>query len=140
MKNKRIFLLVPEALEFDMLTEDQATAIQMVLGEPQIPMGGTRPYEGYKVVQALISDGFDPDEMINYSIDWEILGLWSWTEQTLDGEITEIIPIDRVRWLEQFQADDYIEDGVDENGYTKFIAVRPTEFKITANYGGLPRL
>ena len=73
---KLVYLLIPEDLTKDDLTADQATAIKMVLGEYHTLMPGTQAVDGKQVCTAITVDGFDPDLMSDYGIDWEILGLW----------------------------------------------------------------
>lgn len=83
----RVILAVPEELEFDMLTAEQRDAIGRVFGQYVMPMPGTVPYGGYKIVDALTADNFHPEDMAALSLNWPILGMW-------DDAGTPVKPID----------------------------------------------
>jgi hypothetical protein len=69
-------LLIPEGLTFDLLSEEQQTAIEGVFGQYVMPMPGTVPVAGMQLCDAITGDNFDPNTMEDYGIDWPILGLW----------------------------------------------------------------
>jgi len=88
----RVILAVPEELEFDMLTAEQRDAIGRVFGQYVMPMPGTVPYGGYKIVDALTADNFHPESMAALSLNWPILGMWN-----SDG--VPVIPLDKAVFL-----------------------------------------
>lgn len=91
-----IYLLIPENLTFDTLTEDQQTAINDVFGQYRMPMSGTKSVDGLVVCDAICSPSFNPDAMTALGLDWEIIGMWA-----QDG--TVIQPLDEAKFLERLQ-------------------------------------
>lgn len=85
---KRVLLLVPEGLTFDMLSEEQQAAINSVFGQYANPMPATIPANGMQIVDAVTADNFDPDVMPQYGIDWPVIGLFQW-----DGKAEEITTV-----------------------------------------------
>lgn len=73
---KRVLLLVPESLTFDMLTQEQQAAINSVFGTYVTPMPGTVDVDGLSVCDALTADNFDPTLMPGLGLDWPIMGIW----------------------------------------------------------------
>lgn len=90
--NHRLILQVPEALTFDMLTQDQQDAIASVFGQYVVPMPGTVPSGGMKVVDAVTAPNFNPANMAQHGLIWPILGMWQ-----DDG--TAVIPLDEAKFL-----------------------------------------
>lgn len=89
---KRVLLLVPQGLTFDMLTPEQQAAINLVFGKYINPMPTSIIFNGMQIVDALTGDNFDPSTMANYGIDWPVLGICQW-----DGVaeyVTIIQPLD----------------------------------------------
>lgn len=95
---KQVILRVPEALEFDMLTEEQQGAIRSVFGQ-FVFMPGTIPANGYKLVDALTADNFNPAVMSDFGLDWPLLFLGRWDGVPGSDWDEIIIPLD---------ADDFI--------------------------------
>lgn len=89
---KRVLLLIPEGLTFDMLTEEQQKAINAIFGEYVIGMTGTVPKDGTIICDALCSDAFNPANMAALGIDWTILALWSASNDI-------IVPLDQPEFL-----------------------------------------
>ena len=81
---KRVLLLVPEGLTFDMLSPEQQEAINSVFGQYANPMPATIPANGMQIVDAVTADNFDPLVMPEYGIDWPVIGLFQW-----DGKAEE---------------------------------------------------
>jgi len=127
MKNKRVFLLIPEGLTFDMLDEKQQEAIAVVLGEYKT---GTITYEGKQVVDAIVVEGFNPDEMKDYGIAWPILGLWVW----VGDEMKELVMLDRANWL------NYLPPTYEYDETGNIIAEHEPVFHIPHNWGGWPEI
>lgn len=75
---KRVLLLVPEGLTFDILSVEQQAAINSVFGQYANPMPSTIPANGMQVVDAVTADNFDPAVMPEYGIDWPVIGMWQW--------------------------------------------------------------
>ncbi len=92
MINYRVILLVPEALEFSMLNEDQQAAIASVFGQYVMPMPGTVTASGMKVVDAITTDNFNPASMGQHGLNWPILGMWN-------SEGVPVIPLDEAVFL-----------------------------------------
>jgi hypothetical protein len=90
--NYRLILQVPEGLTFDMLTQDQQEAIASVFGQYVMPMPGTQPAVGMKVVDAVTAPNFNPANMAQHGLSWPILGMWS-----SDGNA--VIPLDEAKFL-----------------------------------------
>ncbi len=89
---KRVLLLVPEGLTFDMLSVEQQAAINSVFGQYVNPMPATITHNGMQVVDAVTADNFNPTVMVDFGIDWPIVGIMQW-----DGaseEVTIIQPLD----------------------------------------------
>jgi len=72
----RVILRVPEALTFEALSPEQQAAIASVFGQFVIPMPGTVPFGGYKLVDAITSPDFHPERMALYGMNWPAVGLW----------------------------------------------------------------
>ncbi len=89
---KRVLLLVPEGLTFDMLSEEQQAAINSVLGQYANPMPSTIPANGMQIVDAVTADNFDPAVMPQYGIDWPVIGLFQW-----DGKSTDITALQELK-------------------------------------------
>jgi len=130
LKNKRVFLLVPEGLTFDDLSEKQQEAIQAVFGEFCTIMPGTIPYKGKQVVDAIILNDFDPKLMKDYEIDWEIIGLWEKKEDSM----WPLVEFDKEAFM------NYLPDveELDEEG--KVIGTKPPVFHIPHNWAGWPEI
>ena len=80
---KRILLLIPEGLTFDILTEAQQNTINRVFGQYIMPMPSTIVVDGFQICDALTIDSFNPDNMAQYGIDWTIIGMWNDIGETL---------------------------------------------------------
>ncbi len=89
---KRVLLLVPEGLTFDMLSPEQQEAINSVLGQYVNPMTSTIPANGMQIVDAVTADNFDPATMPDYGIDWPILSITQW--DGLAEDVTVIQELD----------------------------------------------
>ena len=74
---KRVLLLVPEGLTFDMLSVEQQAAINSVFGQYVNPMPATITHNGMQVVDAVTADNFNPTVMVDFGIDWPVIGMWS---------------------------------------------------------------
>ena len=94
---KRVLLLVPEGLTFDMLTEEQRQAIRSVFGEFVNPMPYTKAYNGMQVVDALTNNSFDPSLMSLYGINWPIIGMWQ--RDVRDNKVKTLQEIDENEFL-----------------------------------------
>lgn len=75
---KRIIFKVPEALEFTALTADQQAAIARVLGQYSMPMAGTVATGGFKLVDAIADDTFNPANIVTLGLPFTIMGMWQW--------------------------------------------------------------
>jgi|GEM_PF-3514288 len=130
---KLVYLLIPEGLTEANLTEDQATAVKMVLGEWETLMPRTKPYNGKQVCAAITVDGFDPALMADYGIDWEIIAMWQWSG--INGEpATDIVTLDKERFT------NYLPDTVEYDNEMNVIATHPPEFHIPHYFGGWTEL
>ena len=89
---KRVLLLVPEGLTFDMLSVEQQAAINSVFGQYANPMPSTIPANGMQIVDAVTADNFDPAVMPQYGIDWPVIGLFQWDGKT--EQITTVQELD----------------------------------------------
>lgn len=89
---KRVLLLVPKGLTFDLLTTEQQEAIRIVFGQYVNPMPSSIVYNNLQLVDALTQDNFNPATMIDYGIDWPIIGLMQW--DGLSAEVDVIVPLD----------------------------------------------
>lgn len=87
----RVILQVPEALTFGMLTPDQQAEISRVFGQYVMPMPGTIPTGGVKLVDAVTADNFHPENMAALGLDWPILGMW-------DNAGDIVIPLDATKF------------------------------------------
>ncbi len=106
---KRVLLLIPEALEFSLLSEEQQAAINSVFGQFVMPMPGTEIIGGFKICDALTTDSFNPDNMALYGLDWTIIGMWGWDGK---GQIQELIAFDDVDFLSRLSPiREYDENG-----------------------------
>lgn len=94
---KRIIFKVPEALEFTALTADQQAAIARVLGQYSMPMAGTVATGGFKLVDAIADDTFNPAHIVTLGLPFTIMGMWQWdlkpatTTTDPDTHITTVI-------------------------------------------------
>lgn len=86
---KRLLLKVPEALQFEDLTEEQQAAIQAVFGQWVMPMPGTKAFGGFKIVDAITLDTFDSVALVELALPFEILALWG--EGSIDLDETEFL-------------------------------------------------
>jgi len=73
---KRLWLLIPDTLDFGELPPEQQVAINSVFGQYVKPMPGTVPFEGLVICDALVTDEFDEPTMRERGIDWPIVGQW----------------------------------------------------------------
>lgn len=89
----RILLLVPQGLTFDMLTEEQQTAINGVFGQYVLPMPSTIPHDGKVVLDGLAADNFDASHIPLLGLPFEVIAQWK-----DDGEV--VIPLNEAVFLE----------------------------------------
>ncbi len=73
---KRLWLLIPETLDFAELPQAQQAAINSVFGQYVKPMPGTTALSGLVLCDALVADDFDEPTMRSLGIDWPIVGQW----------------------------------------------------------------
>lgn len=73
---KRLWLLIPETLDFAELPQAQQAAINSVFGQYVKPMPGTLAAGGLVLCDALVADDFDEPTMRSLGIDWPIVGQW----------------------------------------------------------------
>lgn len=87
---KRIILKVPETTALDSLSAEQQSAIHSVFAQWVMPMPGTKVNSGYVLLDAVVSDSFNPDNIITLDLPFIIMGMWQW-----DGRgLTELQPLD----------------------------------------------
>jgi hypothetical protein len=127
---KRVLLLIPEGLTFDMLSIEQQAAINSVFGQYANPMPSTIPANRMQIVDAVTADNFDPAVMPQYGIDWPVIGLFQW-----DGKSPEITT------LQELKLDVYIQHlpndvTYDENG--KEVSSTPTTVHEAHTWAGWP--
>ena len=89
-----VYLLIPEGLTFDQLTEEQQTAIHNVFGQYVMPMPATHAVDGTVICDALCDDSFNPNVMQDFGLDWEIIYMRS-------QEGTQYVPLDEEKFLER---------------------------------------
>jgi len=118
---KRVILKIPEGLTFDMLSELQQEAINVVFGQYVNPMPCTIPNDGKQLVDALCIDGFDPALMPQYNIDWEIVAIWQKSPTNKPEFIQAIDEEDFVNFIPDIA--EYDEEG-------NVISTSPPVFKI----------
>ena len=94
---KRILLLIPEALDFEMLAPEQQQAISNIFGSFQMPMPQTKPYNGFKLCDATTADNFDHTVMADYGMPWEILGMWQWDGKS--DSLKVIVPLNEEKYI-----------------------------------------
>lgn len=129
---KRVILLVPEDLAFEDLSETQQEAINIVFDKYVGFMPGTIAYEGYQVVDVLCSDGFDPELMSDYGIEWEIIGMWQ--RDSLSNELETLVELDEEAWL------NYLPDIVEYAEEGEIISTSPPVFQIPHSFSEWPEI
>lgn len=91
-----VYLLIPEDTTFDTLTEEQQQGINDVFGQYRMPMSGTKAHDGTVVCDAICDDTFNPEAMQPLGLDWEIIGMWNRSGETL-------VPLDEAKFLAHLQ-------------------------------------
>ena len=104
---KRLLMLVPEGLTFDMLTEEQQAAINSVFGQYVMPMPDTNGYDGFKICDAVCTVEFEVENMADLGLDWQIIGQWVWNGE---NGVTEITPLDEQIFM-NYLLDTTVYDG-----------------------------
>lgn len=129
---KRVIFLVPKNLTFAQLTTVQQQAIYAVFGQYVMPVPDTIAVDGTILVDALVSDDFNPDKMIALGLDWEIVSLWQWDGV---GSQTELMVADlTVLTTRQLpMADNY-------NEYGDVISTRPAKLSEFHCWSGWPEI
>lgn len=95
----RLIIAAPEALAIGELTEEQQIAIKSVFAQFAMPMPGTKTLSGYKLIDAVVADNFNPDSIAALGLPFTLLGQWQWDgrdsfseTQTLDSSFINYLP------------------------------------------------
>lgn len=91
---KRCLMTAPEAIEWDDLTDEQQAEISGIFSQWVMPMPGTIPTGGLKIIDAVMDDRFDPAKITDLALPFAIIGLWQWD----GGDVAELTPIDSSFW------------------------------------------
>ena len=81
----RVILKAPASIQIGSLTTDQQQAINDVFARYVMPMPGTKESAGYKLIDAIVNDSFNPENIAILGLPFEILGQWLW-----DGESSSL--------------------------------------------------
>jgi len=128
MINKiRILLLIPEGLTFDMLTQEQQTAINSVFGEYTLPMVGTIAANGKVICDALALNTFNPVAMVEVGLPFEIIGMW-------DFQGTALTTFNEAEFMARLPETPIM----DESGFQ--IGSAPAVLHEPCSWGGWPRV
>lgn len=73
---KRLWLLIPEALDFFYLPQEQQASVHSVFGQYVKPVPGTVAADGLVLCDAVVTDDFDEPTMHALGITWPIVGQW----------------------------------------------------------------
>ena len=115
---KRVFLLVPEGLSFDMLSETQQQAIHAIFGQYVMPMPRTKAHAGTIICDAVCDDSFNPNNMGALGLAWDLIGMWQWS----GGAVTELVSLDTGKYQDRLQDDPVIDSDGKVTGYTPAVA------------------
>lgn len=126
---KRAILRIPEGVRYEILDPDQQAAIDSVFARFVLPMPGTRPAEGYELVDGLTGDNFDPAVMPGLGMPWAVLGMWQWPGQ---GPLVTLQPLDAEALLAHLPPTHDYDDG------GNIIATYPPVLHMPHAWGGWP--
>lgn len=88
---KRLIMKTSELTQFDEFTDEQQIAIHSVFAQWSFPMPGTKVHNGYKLVDAIVVDSFNPEAITTFSLPFTIIGMWQWAGF---GDLSELQPLD----------------------------------------------
>ena len=86
---KRIILKTPDDTTLEALSDEHKTALNSVFAQFVMPMPGTQSYLGYKIIDAVVADNFNPAAMTDLLFPFELLGMWEFVEDSL----TTLVPL-----------------------------------------------
>jgi hypothetical protein len=95
----RVLLLIPEGLSFDLLSQEQQSAIQGVFGQYVLPMPGTIPHDGLVLCDAVVDESFNPADMGDLGLDWPLVGIF-------DEAGSVVMPLDEAAFMARLPAPD----------------------------------
>lgn len=75
---KRTILKAPAAFTFADLTAPQIEAISAIHGQWVAPMPGTMAVAGLHLIDAVMTDQFDPDNIAALGLPFEVMAIWQW--------------------------------------------------------------
>lgn len=112
---KRVLLLVPEGLTFDLLTEEQQAAINAIFGQYVLPMPSSHAEDGLVICDAVCADAFDPDNMVALGLTWPIIGMWYWES---NGGLEELVALDEDEFLSRLDDIPVYDPETEQTTYT----------------------
>lgn len=129
---KTVYLLIPEGLTFDQLTEAQQAAINGIFGQYVMPIPGSHAVDGTVICNAVCADSFDPSAMGALGLDWEIIGMWQWNGAA--DTATVLIPLDEDAYLARLDDIPVLDDEGNQTG------TQPATLREVNRWSGWPEL
>ena len=124
---KRCIMTAPEAVEWDDLTDEQQAEISGIFSQWVMPMPGTVSSGGLKIIDAVMSNTFDPAKITELALPLTIIGLWQWD----GGEVAELITLASSFW-------DYLAPIMILDDEEVVIGTEPAPHSIPHGWSGWP--